>query len=118
MANIINIDQLDEAEYKVDVSVGVMKIHEPGGRLLVKVQRDTNRLYLLQVKLTPMSCLAMRGRNDEEARLWHERFGHVNMAALRKLARGAGVTVHRAGGQGMRGLLSQQAEEDLIHNRS
>ena len=32
-------------------------------------------------------CLAMRGRDDEVAWRWHERFGHVNMAALRKLAR-------------------------------
>jgi len=32
-------------------------------------------------------CLAMRWRDDEVAWRWHERFGHVNMAALRKLAR-------------------------------
>jgi hypothetical protein len=29
----------------------------------------------------------MRGRGDEVAWRWHERFGHVNMTALRKLAR-------------------------------
>jgi transposase InsO family protein len=84
--NIVSIGQLDEARYKVDVSAGVMKIQEPGDRLLAKVRRETNRLYLLQVKLAPATCLAVRGRNDEDARLWHERFGHVNMAALRKLA--------------------------------
>jgi hypothetical protein len=29
----------------------------------------------------------MRGRGDEVAWRWHERFGHVNMTTLRKLAR-------------------------------
>jgi hypothetical protein len=28
----------------------------------------------------------MGGRSDEVAWRWHERFGHVNMAALRELA--------------------------------
>jgi hypothetical protein len=44
-------------------------------------------LYLLHLKFAQPTCLAMRGRGDEVAWRWHERFGHVNMAALRKLAR-------------------------------
>lgn len=39
MTNIVSIGQLDEAGYKVDVNAGVMKIQEPGGRLLAKVRR-------------------------------------------------------------------------------
>jgi hypothetical protein len=31
--------------------------------------------------------LTVHGRGDEVAWRWHERFGHINMAALRKLAR-------------------------------
>jgi UDP-2,3-diacylglucosamine pyrophosphatase LpxH len=44
-------------------------------------------LYLLHLKFAQPTCLAVRGRGDEVAWRWHERFGHVNMAALRKLAR-------------------------------
>jgi hypothetical protein len=32
------------------------------------------------------TCLAVRGRGDEVVWHWHERFSHVNMVALQKLA--------------------------------
>jgi hypothetical protein len=86
MTNIMSVGQLDEIGYKIDIDTGVMKIREPSGVLLVKVKREENRLYLLHLKFMQPTCLAMRGRGDEVVWRWHERFGHVNMAALRKLA--------------------------------
>jgi hypothetical protein len=65
----------------------MMKIREPSGVLLAKVKREANRLYLLHLKFTQPTCLAVHGRGDEVAWRWHERFRHVNMAALRKLSR-------------------------------
>jgi transposase InsO family protein len=44
-------------------------------------------LYLLHLMFTQPTCLALRGHGDELVWHWHECFGHVNMAALRKLAR-------------------------------
>lgn len=85
--NIVSIGQLDEVGYKVNIDSGVMRIREPGGQLLAKVMRAGNRLYVLHITMAQPVCLAVRGRGDEEAWRWHERFGHVNMAALRKLAR-------------------------------
>jgi hypothetical protein len=64
----------------------MVKIQEPIGVLLAKVKWEVNRLYLLHLKFTQPTCLAVCGRGDEVAWHWHERFGHVNMAALRKLA--------------------------------
>jgi hypothetical protein len=55
--------------------------------LLAKVKRKANCLYLLHLKFTQLTCLAVHGHSDEVAWRWHERFGHVNMATLRKLAR-------------------------------
>jgi hypothetical protein len=66
--------------------MNMMKIREPGGVLLVKVKYEANRLYLLHLKFTRLTCLPGREHGDEVAWHWHERFGHVNMAALRKLA--------------------------------
>jgi hypothetical protein len=83
--NIISIRQLDEAKYKIHVDDGVMHIQEPDGRLLARIVRVENRLYLLHLKIQRPVCLEVRGREDEVAWRWHERFGHVNMAALRKL---------------------------------
>jgi hypothetical protein len=86
MTNIMSIGQLDEIGYKIDIDTGMIKIREPGGVLLVKVKQEMNRLYLLHLKFMQPTCLAMRGRRDEVVWRWHEHFGHVNMAALQKLA--------------------------------
>jgi hypothetical protein len=81
--NIMSVIQLN----KIDIDTGVMKIQEPSGVLLAKVKWEVNRLYLLHLKFVQPTFLAVRGRGDEVLWLWHERFGHVNMTALRKLAR-------------------------------
>jgi hypothetical protein len=85
--NIMSIGQLDEIGYKIDIDAGMMKIRESGGVLLTKVKREVNHLYVLHLKFTQSTCLAVRGCGDEVAWCWYERFRHVNMAALRKLAR-------------------------------
>jgi hypothetical protein len=85
--NIISIGQLNEIGYKINIDTDMMKIWEPSGVLLVKVKRKVNRLYLLHLKLTQPTCLTVYGRGDEVAWRWHERFRHINMVALRKLAR-------------------------------
>jgi hypothetical protein len=78
--SIVSVDQLDEIGYKIDTSM--MKIREPGGVLLVKVKREANRMYFLHLKFAHPTCLVVRGHGDEVAWHWHERFWHVNMAAL------------------------------------
>jgi hypothetical protein len=85
--NIVSVGQLDEIGYKIDIDTGRMKIQEPGGMLLVKVKQEANHFYLLHLKFMQPTCLAVRGCGDEVAWHWYERFGHINMAALRKLAR-------------------------------
>jgi hypothetical protein len=38
-ANIVSVGQLDEVGYDIRIKDGVMKIHEPSGRLLVRIER-------------------------------------------------------------------------------
>jgi hypothetical protein len=45
-----------------------------------------NHLYLLHLKFAQPTCLVVRRCGDEVVWHWHERFGHVNMATLQKLA--------------------------------
>jgi hypothetical protein len=57
--NIISLRQLDEAKYKIHVDDGVMRIREPDGRLLARIVRAENRLYLLHLKIQqPVSSSA------------------------------------------------------------
>ena len=72
-------------QYHISIKDGEMKVHEPCRQLVAKVTHGKNRLYLLRAKLVQLMCLVMRGA--EEAQKWHACLGHINMAALRKMAR-------------------------------
>jgi len=58
--SIINIGQLDEHGSKVLIKDGVLRIKDQEQRLLAKVKRSLNRLYLLDLKVEQPVCLAAR----------------------------------------------------------
>jgi hypothetical protein len=82
--NIVSVGQLDEGGFRTIIDGGVMVIRDFEGRLLAKVQRSLNRLYIPNVELAKPVCLAAKGA--ESAWIWHARFSHLNFPALRKLA--------------------------------
>ncbi|WVZ61106.1 hypothetical protein U9M48_011028 [Paspalum notatum var. saurae] len=84
-ANIVSLGQLEEADNDIHLRRGAMEIREPGGSLLARIPRAGNRLYVLNVNVARPVCLAARG--EECAWRWHARLGHINMPALRKMAR-------------------------------
>jgi hypothetical protein len=91
---IISLGQLDENGSHVEIKDGIMRIWDCHCRLLAKVTRGTNQLYVLNVQVAQPLCLTVR--RDDEAWQWHERFGHLHFEALKRLS-----------GKGMvRGLLS------------
>jgi hypothetical protein len=47
--NIVSLGQLEEADYNVHLWRGGMEIREPEGRLLARIPRAGNRLYVLNV---------------------------------------------------------------------
>jgi hypothetical protein len=83
--NIISVGQLDEIGYQTLIEGGVMKIRDVEHMLLIKVYRSINRLYVLEVEIAVLVCLAMWGSKSTWS--WHTRFGHLNFLALRKLTR-------------------------------
>jgi hypothetical protein len=68
----------------VEVEHAVIRIWDPSRRLLAKVRRSPNRLYILSVKVAQPCCLA--AHRDDGARQWHERSGHLNFEALKRLS--------------------------------
>ena len=82
--SIISLGQLDENGSRVEIKDGVMRIWDRRRRLLAKVTRGTNRLYILNVQVAQPFCLA--ARRDDEAWQWHERFGHLHFEALKQLS--------------------------------
>ena len=84
-ANIISVGQLDEGGYQVLVEDGVMRVRDEDRRLLAKIPRSPGRLYNLDVTIARPVCLT--ARTDDDAWRWHQRFGHIHFAALRKMGR-------------------------------
>jgi transposase InsO family protein len=79
--SIITLGQLDENGSCVEIKDGVMRIWD---RLLAKVTRGTNRLYVLNVQVAQPLCLT--ARRDDEVCQWHERFRHLHFEALKRLS--------------------------------
>jgi hypothetical protein len=82
--SITSLGQLDECGSHVEIKDGVMRIWDRHHRLLAKVTRGTNRLYVLNVQVAQPLCLAARW--DDEAWQWHERFRHLHFEALKRLS--------------------------------
>jgi hypothetical protein len=51
-SNIISIGQLDEINYETRIRGGVLRMWDPDGKLLARVQRSPGRLYVLRLELT------------------------------------------------------------------
>ena len=82
--SIIRSGQLDENGSRVEIEHGVQRIWDRHHRLLAKVNRGTNRLYVLHVQVAQPVCLA--ARRDDDSWRWHERFGYLNFEALKQLS--------------------------------
>ncbi|XP_034594666.1 uncharacterized protein [Setaria viridis] len=82
--SIISLGQLEENGSRVVIDDGVMRIWDRRRRILAKVTRGANGLYILNVQVAQPFCLATR--RDDKAWQWHERFGHLHFEALKRLS--------------------------------
>ena len=57
-SSIVSLGQLDERGSEVLIKAGVLSIRDREWRLLAKVTRSRNRLYLLDLKVEQLVCLA------------------------------------------------------------
>jgi hypothetical protein len=81
--SIISLGQLDENGLRVEIKDRVMRIWDHHRRLIAKVTRGSNRLYVLNVQVAQPLCLVVH--RDDEAWQWHERFDHLHLEALKQL---------------------------------
>ncbi|WVZ84381.1 hypothetical protein U9M48_031419 [Paspalum notatum var. saurae] len=81
--SIASLGQLDERGCEVLIKRGVLNIRDRELHLLTKVKRSANRLYLLKLNIVQPVCLA--SVRDDEAWLWHARFGHLSFEALARM---------------------------------
>lgn len=82
-SNIISIGHLDEVGVKTIVEHECMVLSDQG-KVVAKMKRTPNRLYILQATRAQPVCLM--AKYDEGEWLWHARFGHVNFITLREIS--------------------------------
>lgn len=83
--NIISIRQLDENGCRSVVEDGYMRIYDPQRRLLVRVKRAANRLYILNLESVVPICLL--AKVDDPAWLWHARLGHLHFRVVNLMSK-------------------------------
>lgn len=82
-SNIISLGQLEEKGCKVEMWLGELTVFDTEGKLLIKVRRTENRLYVLKLEIAQPVC--MSASTNSKAWRWHARFGHLNFQALRRM---------------------------------
>jgi hypothetical protein len=81
--NPISVDKLISEGFEVEFDKDGCKVNDARGVVVAQAQKDKN-LYLLNVKVHK-DATHIANSLEESAMLWHERFGHLNMASLKEL---------------------------------
>ena len=85
-SSIVSLGQLEEKGYEVSLKNGRCSVTDKGGNtLLISAPRIANHLYTHKFSQTSPVCL-LTNLNDE-AWIWHARFGHLNFRSLREFGR-------------------------------
>ncbi|CAA7021060.1 unnamed protein product [Microthlaspi erraticum] len=82
-SNILSLGQATEAGCDVRMSQDYLTVHDPRGRLLVKVMRSPNRLYKLSLKIGKPICL--HSNIEDDTWRWHARLGHISVGTLKAI---------------------------------
>jgi Zinc knuckle len=72
--NIINLGQLEEHGCRIELMAGNLQVFDQEGKLLIRVKRTRNRLYVLSSEIAKSVCLL--ANVIENSWRWHARFGH------------------------------------------
>lgn len=83
--NILSVGQLDENGATVEIKDGMLRVWDRNDKLLARIERGCNRLYVMRLDIAQPLCLATQRSNVTWQ--WHERYGHIHFDALRQLAK-------------------------------
>jgi hypothetical protein len=83
--NIISLGQMEEVVYKIMIHGGFLRLWDRAGTLVTKVKCATNRLYILNLDVDRLVCLAAQG--SSLAWRWHSRYGHLNFHGIGRLVK-------------------------------
>jgi hypothetical protein len=88
--NLLSVGQLQERGYEISIKNGVCQIRDDNLSLIAQINMTTNRMFPLYLNSTIQSCFLATMNND--AWLWHLRYGHLNFGGLKTLQKKRMVT--------------------------
>ncbi|XP_074580864.1 uncharacterized protein LOC141837341 [Curcuma longa] len=81
--NLLSVGQLQEKGYEIAIKEGVCRIQDAKLGLIAQVNMTANHMFPLDLHTTSHSCFS--AKSDDEAWLWHFRYGHLNFSGLKTL---------------------------------
>jgi len=63
---------------------GKLKVFDMNRRMIIRVERTRNRLYILKLDL--VNSVYLKTSVEIDSQKWHARYGHINFQSLRKLS--------------------------------
>ena len=84
--NLLSIGQLQEKGLTVLIQNDTCKVFHPSRKLIMHSDMSGNRMFYFLAKMVSVLPKCMHVEADDESRLWHSRFGHLNYKGLRTLA--------------------------------
>ncbi|KAK9131203.1 hypothetical protein Sjap_011690 [Stephania japonica] len=81
--NLLSVGQLQEKGYEIVIKDGVCHIRDAKLGFIAQVNMTKNRMFPLYLHTTTHSCFSTK--SEDEAWLWHIRYGHLNFGGLKTL---------------------------------
>lgn len=83
-SNILSLRQATEHGCDIRMRENYLTLHDPNGRLLIRVLRSPNRLYKINLQIGKPACLSLR--IEDETLRWLARLGHISFKALKTMS--------------------------------
>ncbi|KAF5368208.1 hypothetical protein D9615_010532 [Tricholomella constricta] len=110
-ANLVSIAKFDEAGHTVSFAKDRATFTDPGGRTFM-VGEGLDGMYRLDIA-TPRALVARSQSTPVDLDVWHRRFGHASVSAIRELAqKGLVDGLNIKGGLSVKGLC-----EDCVYGK-
>ncbi|KAL0287793.1 UNVERIFIED_CONTAM: Retrovirus-related Pol polyprotein from transposon TNT 1-94 [Sesamum angustifolium] len=81
--NLLSVGQLQEKGYKIVIKNGVCRVQDEKLGLIAQVNMTSNRMFPLYLQSLTHSCFS--AKVNDEAWLWHFRYGHLHFGGLKTL---------------------------------
>ncbi|RVX23984.1 Retrovirus-related Pol polyprotein from transposon TNT 1-94 [Vitis vinifera] len=83
--NLLSVGQLQEKGLAILIQHGKCKIYHPDRGLIMEIAMSSNRMFILPAQKLLKEEICLSSFTEDQARLWHLRYGHLSFNDLKTL---------------------------------